>query len=473
MNRLAARRGRRRRPGRRRFEGSSRRPPEARCGEARSMLPVRRAVLLLVAVALVAAGCGSSDSATTPTACLAPPPAYLKALEGAPGAVRLGGETPISDCLVDNQSAGDLADVGASMVRAANRCCPPPPARTREASRRCDWGIWSARFRRGRRRRAGSTRTWSRRIQAAARYAQARRRRARARSALPTPADTRRVAAEADTAAIASGVRETANGGIMATDTSTELWGEETRKAVANFPVSGAADPGPRRALAGADQGRRGAGQRGARPARRFDRRADRGRRRRGGGGRARRPVPDRRLPDRLRHLVEHERQRGDREPRGRRRPSERPREHGTVVERRLSLRRPPGGPRRGDPRPAAGDGRARLGAGAQGRGVRRRGQGRPHAPDGRRSGHPRPGVRRLRRSDQAGHGQGARHAGPRRSDPARRHRHRHRASTRTPSSPSGCAPSSPRKPGWRSPSRSTASRRRATATRWSSSPGR
>ena len=42
----------------------------------------------------------------------------MKALARAPGAVRLAGGTPISDCLVENQSAGDLADVGASLVRA-------------------------------------------------------------------------------------------------------------------------------------------------------------------------------------------------------------------------------------------------------------------------------------------------------------------------------------------------------------------
>ena len=41
---------------------------------------------------------------------------------------------------------------------------------------------------------------------------------------------------------------------------------------------------------------------------------------------------------------------------------------------------------------------RARRGAGGQGRRVRRRRQERPDAPDGRHPGHPRPGVRRLRR---------------------------------------------------------------------------
>jgi hypothetical protein len=81
---------------------------------------VRRAAPLLISLALVIGGCGSSNGGTsTPTACLAPAATYLKALEAAPGPVRLSGETPISDCLVDNQSAGDLGDVGASLVKAA------------------------------------------------------------------------------------------------------------------------------------------------------------------------------------------------------------------------------------------------------------------------------------------------------------------------------------------------------------------
>jgi hypothetical protein len=83
------------------------------------MRAVRPAALLLITLALVFAGCGSSDSGATPVSCLVPAAAYVKALGSAPGAVRLAGETPISDCLVKNQSGGDLADVGASLVRAA------------------------------------------------------------------------------------------------------------------------------------------------------------------------------------------------------------------------------------------------------------------------------------------------------------------------------------------------------------------
>ena len=63
-------------------------------------------------------GCGSQDD-STPVACLEGAAAYEKALAAAPGEVRLEGETPISDCLARNQTAGDLAQVGEAMVQAA------------------------------------------------------------------------------------------------------------------------------------------------------------------------------------------------------------------------------------------------------------------------------------------------------------------------------------------------------------------
>ena len=229
----------------------------------------------------------------------------------------------------------------------------------------------------------------------------------------------------------------------MATDTSTELWGEETRKAIANFPVSGQPIPVPvvrwlGRIKAAAARVNAELGLLDAEIAERIA----------AAGDAVAAGEHDDQFPidvfqtgsgtsshtnanEVIANLA------GD---------DVHPNDHvnmGQSSNDVFPVRRPPGGPRRGDPRPAAGDGRARLGPRAQGRGVRRGGQGRPHAPDGRRSGHPRPGVRRLRRSDQAGHREGARHAGARRSDPARRHRHRAPASTRTRSSPSGCAPSS------------------------------
>lgn len=78
-----------------------------------------RLVIFAVCLApLAIAGCGSQEEAT-PVACLEGPVAYEEALAAAPGQVRLQGETPISGCLVRNQSGGDLAGVGEAMVTVA------------------------------------------------------------------------------------------------------------------------------------------------------------------------------------------------------------------------------------------------------------------------------------------------------------------------------------------------------------------
>jgi hypothetical protein len=78
---------------------------------------MRRSTPLALFVALATAvGCGSADENSTPVACLEGPNPYSEALQKAPSAVRLEGETPISDCLVQNQSAGDLAQIGTTLV---------------------------------------------------------------------------------------------------------------------------------------------------------------------------------------------------------------------------------------------------------------------------------------------------------------------------------------------------------------------
>lgn len=71
-------------------------------------------------LAAVAAGCGGTSS-DTPAACLEGQGAYLRALADAPGEVRLAGGTPISDCLAENQQAGDLANVGSILVAVATK----------------------------------------------------------------------------------------------------------------------------------------------------------------------------------------------------------------------------------------------------------------------------------------------------------------------------------------------------------------
>lgn len=72
----------------------------------------------LLATIFLASGCGDQDD-STPVACLEDAAAYERALAAAPGEVRLGGETPISECLTPNQTAGDLARVGEAMIETA------------------------------------------------------------------------------------------------------------------------------------------------------------------------------------------------------------------------------------------------------------------------------------------------------------------------------------------------------------------
>ncbi len=83
----------------------------------------RFALVLALAslLALAAGGCGNSKDTSTPVACLEGTSAYLKALAAAPGEAALGDETPISDCLAENQEGGDLATVGEAMVAAATK----------------------------------------------------------------------------------------------------------------------------------------------------------------------------------------------------------------------------------------------------------------------------------------------------------------------------------------------------------------
>ena len=100
------------------------------------MLARAVAASFLALGALLLASCGDQDD-STPVACLQGQDIYLAALDRAPGAVKLAGETPISDCLAENQQGGELATVGEAMVETATvlngeaRGVPASPAALR------------------------------------------------------------------------------------------------------------------------------------------------------------------------------------------------------------------------------------------------------------------------------------------------------------------------------------------------------
>jgi hypothetical protein len=81
----------------------------------------RIAAALLTATLILIAGCGSSQDDQAPASCLVGNEGYLKALQRAPSPVLLGSTTPISDCLVPQQEAGELANVGQEMIVAATK----------------------------------------------------------------------------------------------------------------------------------------------------------------------------------------------------------------------------------------------------------------------------------------------------------------------------------------------------------------
>jgi hypothetical protein len=81
----------------------------------------RSSIALVAAAVLLAAGCGTKKNDLAPAACLASNQGYLRALERAPAEVRLAGTTPISDCLVPEQDAGQLANIGQEMIIAATK----------------------------------------------------------------------------------------------------------------------------------------------------------------------------------------------------------------------------------------------------------------------------------------------------------------------------------------------------------------
>jgi hypothetical protein len=92
-------------------------------------MTLRTIAIAALATAALAA-CGSKGSEAAPAACLSPAGEYLRALRAAPDPVRLGGETPISDCFTGDESpaVGQAAIRAASLLNDEARRDPTGPA---------------------------------------------------------------------------------------------------------------------------------------------------------------------------------------------------------------------------------------------------------------------------------------------------------------------------------------------------------
>lgn len=78
-------------------------------------IPVVAAVALCL---LVLAGC-RDESKPVPSACRQGAETVRKALADAPGKVRLDGTTPISACIKDTSTGGEMSDVGSAYISVA------------------------------------------------------------------------------------------------------------------------------------------------------------------------------------------------------------------------------------------------------------------------------------------------------------------------------------------------------------------
>lgn len=82
------------------------------------------ALALLIGGASLALGaCGSGPDRTLPTACRTSPAALVSALRAAPAGVEIDG-VPISDCVRNAFSDGDVQNVGTLWTLAADRLVP-------------------------------------------------------------------------------------------------------------------------------------------------------------------------------------------------------------------------------------------------------------------------------------------------------------------------------------------------------------
>jgi hypothetical protein len=98
-----------------------------------------------IGVLIVLAGCGGGGSASLPQACTQGSAAIMKALGSAPGAVSIGGSTPISHCFVRNASGDDVQILGTFLLPVAQQLGDRARAGDRQAALRLGYLIGAAR----------------------------------------------------------------------------------------------------------------------------------------------------------------------------------------------------------------------------------------------------------------------------------------------------------------------------------------
>ena len=78
-------------------------------------------LLVAALLALLLAGCGSQHGDPMPASCFDTPETFVAALQRAPAAVRLPGDTRLSTCVRRARSDGDLQTLGISLTAAADQ----------------------------------------------------------------------------------------------------------------------------------------------------------------------------------------------------------------------------------------------------------------------------------------------------------------------------------------------------------------
>lgn len=80
---------------------------------------MRTPIAVLLALCATALSACGSDPEDTPVACLQGPEPIAAALQADSTTALIDGEVPVADCLVEDQSAGEISTVGEAMISVA------------------------------------------------------------------------------------------------------------------------------------------------------------------------------------------------------------------------------------------------------------------------------------------------------------------------------------------------------------------